>query len=67
MNSFSEKRRAGLITEEGKNICPPNKIVQKVFDIKTLLQMFMNTVLKQSLLNTMRIFKSSKMSVQIRC
>ena len=41
MNGFSEKSRAGLITEEGENICSPNKIVQK-----TLLQMFMNTVLK---------------------
>ena len=50
MNSFSEKKkkksRVGLITEEGKNICPPNKIVQNVFDIQTLLQMSMNTVLK---------------------
>ena len=37
MNDFSEESRAGLFTEEGGNICPPNKIAQNVFDIKTLL------------------------------
>ena len=39
MNGFSEKSRAGLTTEaeEGKNIHPSNKIVQNVFDTKTLL------------------------------
>ena len=37
--AFREKSRAGLVTEaeEGENICPPNKIVQNVFDTKTLL------------------------------
>ena len=39
MNGFSEKSRAGLITEaeEGENIYRPKKIVQNVFDTKTLL------------------------------
>ena len=46
MNGFSEKSRTGLYTEEGKNIYPPNKIVQNVFDTRTLLEIFMNTVLK---------------------
>ena len=37
--TFQNKSRAGLITEaeEGENIYPPNKIVQIVFDTKTLL------------------------------
>ena len=37
--AFRKKCRAGLITEaeEGKNIYPPNKIAQNVFDTKTLL------------------------------
>ena len=39
MNGFSERSKAGLITEaeEGGNIYPPNKIVQNVFDTKKLL------------------------------
>ena len=39
MNGFSEKSRAGLVTEaeEEENIYSPNKIVQNVFDKKTLL------------------------------
>ena len=40
MNGFSEKKsRAGLITgaEEGEYICSRNKIVQNVFDTRTLL------------------------------
>ena len=40
------QRRAVLFTDEGEKMCPPNKIVQNVFDIKTLLQIFMNTVFK---------------------
>ena len=34
-----EESRAGLITEaeEGENIYPPNKIVQNIFDTKTML------------------------------
>ena len=37
MNGFSEKK-VELITEaEGENIYPTNKIVQNVFDTKTLL------------------------------
>ena len=37
--AFQKKSRAGLITEaeEGENIYPPNKIVQNVFDTRTLL------------------------------
>ena len=35
--AFSKESRAGLFSEEGENICPPNNIVQNVFDIKTLL------------------------------
>ena len=41
-----QKSRAGLFTEEGENICPPNEIAQNIFDIKTLLYIFINTVLK---------------------
>ena len=37
MNGFLEKSRAGLIIEEGENIYPSNKIVQNIFDTKTLL------------------------------
>ena len=37
--AFQKKSRAGQTTEaeEGENIYPPNKIVQNVFDTKTLL------------------------------
>ena len=35
--AFQKKSRAGLFTEEGENIYSPNKIVQNVFDTKTLL------------------------------
>ena len=37
MNGFSEKSRAGLFTEEGENICPPNEIAQNIFDIKNIV------------------------------
>ena len=35
--AFQKKSRASLFTEEGGNICPPNKIDQNVFDVKTFL------------------------------
>ena len=55
----------------GEIFSPPNKIVQNVFDTKTLLYIFMNTVLKlyfkTIIIKYNAYFKSSKMSVQILC
>ena len=37
MNGFSEESKAVLFTEEGENICPPNKIVHNVFLLKNIV------------------------------